>query len=98
MISGSRKENIEPWKKLPPLGNKNNIPKIHLDKVKHNDSSPPHSYADSFISINIQTSKSPSTYREPTAKSTETLVESSEIKRSFLCSGCAMNSSDCAIF
>ena len=97
MISGSRKENIEPWKKLPPSGKKNNTVKIHLDRVKRNSTSPSPSYTDNFISLHMQASKSSSSFRESTAASTETLVEFSEIKHNSFCSGCSVNSNDCTI-
>ena len=97
MLSKSSKENIEPGKKLPPLGNKYLIPKIHLDKLK-NQESPLKSYQDSFISINIHSSKSPSSYRELSYKSTETLVENTGISRNLLCSGCSIGNSECNLF
>lgn len=96
MSRQSSKENIDYYKKLPPLGNRNVIPRIHLDRLKQNES-PPRIYTDSFVSINIQTSKSP-TFREQTMKSTETLMESTVIQRNFLCSGCSISPSSCEIY
>jgi hypothetical protein len=97
MISKSFKENFELGRKLPSLRNKGIIPKIHLEKIK-NIESPLKSHAESFVSINIYSSKSPSTYREATGKSTGTVVESTGVPKNVLCSGCSLAANDCEIF
>ncbi|OMJ78228.1 hypothetical protein SteCoe_21988 [Stentor coeruleus] len=97
MTSKSAKENLDPNKKLPPLGNKNIIPRIHLEKLK-NQESPPKSYPESFVSINLYSSKSPSSYRDACSKPSETVVENTGIQRGYFCSGCAIGTNECAVF
>ena len=93
----SCKENIDPGKKLPPLGKKHPIPKIRLDKLKISES-PIKSYSESFISLNILSSKSPSSHRLLGCKCDETIVETSEVQKNIFCGSCSLNSLECFIF
>lgn len=92
----SRKENIDPSKKLPPLGNKGVIPRIRLDKIRSLENSP-RNYNEGFTSINLISSKSP-TYRENPFGSSETLVESTSIQRNLFCNGCSISPNNCSVF
>lgn len=95
MTPRSRKENLDPSKKLPPLGDKNVIPRIHLERLRSLENSPKN-YSGSFVSINLLTSKSP-TYRENPFKSSETIMESTSIQRGLFCNGCSIGQNDCKI-
>lgn len=92
----SRKENIDPGKKLPPLGNKGVIPRIRLEKMRSLENSP-RNCEDKFISLNINSSKSPS-YRENPYRTSETLIESTSIQKNLFCNGCSISPAECSVF
>jgi hypothetical protein len=94
MTTLSHKENLVPNAKLM-IGDKSFIPRIHLERLRSIENSPKN-YSESFVSINLMTSKSP-TYRENVLKSSETIMESASIQRGIFCNACSLGQNDCRI-